>query len=178
GVSGGRVCSDQSTCCMTNGRYCYSNITHCCLSGYICNTTEQIVPMPNKVAAEEPRSPVSPPLESDIIPEQCCSNSEAVESSVSMVHCDGSNICPAAVTPRAGGAAIVCCLDDVHCCPYGYKGDRIHTKCLKTDGLRYPFIPRQAHFLPMIKVTKISKPDNKVNDQVPQYVPDVTNIVC
>lgn len=45
---------------------------------------------------------------------------------------------------------------------------------LKTDGLRYPFIPRQAHFLPMIKLTKISK----VNDQVKQYVPDVTNIVC
>uniref|UniRef100_A0A8C7G591 Uncharacterized protein n=1 Tax=Oncorhynchus kisutch TaxID=8019 RepID=A0A8C7G591_ONCKI len=129
GVSGGRVCSDQSTCCMTNGGY-------------------SSVPMLNKVAAEEPRSPVSPPLESDIIPEQCCSNSAAVESSVSMVHCDCSNICPAAVTPRAGGAAvhfpIVCCLDGVHCFPCGYKCDRIHTKCLKTDGLRYPFIPRET----------------------------------
>ncbi|KAK6295024.1 hypothetical protein J4Q44_G00342500 [Coregonus suidteri] len=124
-----------------------------------CNTTDQMctkddqpwnsVPMLKKVAAEEPCSPVSQPLKSDIVPEQCCS----------VVHCDGSNICPAAVNPRAERVLS------------GWRPllflwcDRIHTKCLKSDGLRYPFIPRQAQVLSMIKVTKISKPDNKVNDQ-------------
>nr|XP_013999498.1 unnamed protein product [Salmo salar] len=39
----------------------------------------------------------------------------------------------------------VCCLDGVHCCPYGYKGDRIHTKCLKTDGLSRS----HGHHLPL-----------------------------
>ncbi|XP_041757934.1 progranulin isoform X1 [Coregonus clupeaformis] len=100
----GKVCSDQSTCCLTNEGYaccpvphavCCSDMAHCCPSGFLCNTITQMcekedhpwsrVPTLKKVAAEEPSTPVTAPLESDSSRVQ----SKAVESSmVGKVQCD------------------------------------------------------------------------------------------
>ncbi|CAB1350733.1 unnamed protein product [Coregonus sp. 'balchen'] len=142
---GGKVCSDQSTCCLTKGGYA------CC-------------PVPN-----EQSSPVSAPLESDSSPVQ----SNAVESSnVGKVQCDNYYACPDGTTcchhlkglwfccPYSPAR---CCLDGYHCCPYGYDCDPTYTKCVMYSNLRYPFAPRQAPS--MIEAIKVSKPENKVHDQ-------------
>ncbi|XP_021415663.2 progranulin isoform X2 [Oncorhynchus mykiss] len=176
---GGKVCSDQTTCCLTKGGYaccpvpnavCCSDMAHCCPSGFNCNAITQkcekgdhpwsSVPMLNKVAAEEPSSPVSAPLESDSSPVQ----SNAVESSmVGKVQCDNYYACPDGTTcchhptglwfccPYSPGR---CCLDGYHCCPYGYDCDPTYTKCVRYGNLRYPFAPRQAPS--MIEAIKVS----------------------
>ncbi|XP_041757935.1 progranulin isoform X2 [Coregonus clupeaformis] len=170
----GKVCSDQSTCCLTNEGYaccpvphavCCSDMAHCCPSGFLCNTITQMcekedhpwsrVPTLKKVAAEEPSTPVTAPLESDSSRVQ----SKAVESSMvgkvpgtalaqasdstpqaGVIRCDTQFYCPSGTSCCKGPTGKwgccpyplgKCCADGQHCCEYGYTCDPTSYKCRK-----------------------------------------------
>ncbi|XP_076005907.1 progranulin-like [Genypterus blacodes] len=166
----GHVCSDANTCCLTASGYaccgypkavCCSDMVHCCPSGFRCNLAQQRcdkvdqpwmnVPMVKKVAAEEPSTPVLPvsPLQalaSSLVPEQ-----NEVEKRLT-VQCDSVYFCPGTTTccrHLAGGWYCCpfvhgrCCLDGMHCCPFGLDCDYTYQHCVR-DSLTYPFSRRQA----------------------------------
>ncbi|XP_056154686.1 progranulin-like [Lampris incognitus] len=166
----GKLCSDFSTCCMTKHGYaccsypqavCCSDMAHCCPAGFQCNLETKmcekggqlwvnILPMLEKVPAEDPSAPALPisPLQG---PEDSLVSDHAVEQK-SSAYCDRYYVCPDRTTccrhpagtwfccPYYPGR---CCLDGYHCCPYGYDCDLTYTHCVR-QSLRFPFSPRQA----------------------------------
>ncbi|KAL0964950.1 hypothetical protein UPYG_G00274820 [Umbra pygmaea] len=147
----GKVCPDQSSCCLTNGEY-----TCCPGSGGV---------------AEKLSSPFSPALQSDVLPVQ--KEDSAEDSSVSVVWCDSTSYCPDGTRCCRHPAGFwtccsyyngVCCRDGLHCCPYGYRCDITSSRCLMSDSLTYRFVQKQVST--MIQATKISEMDNKVDNQV------------
>ncbi|XP_010739837.2 granulins isoform X1 [Larimichthys crocea] len=157
----GSTCSDSTTCCKTEHGYaccpypkavCCLDLAHCCPSGFTCNLATLMcdkanqpwlnTPMVKKEAAEKPFTP----LENSHIPEQ-------QKGSVGVVHCDNYYVCPDGTTccrhPKGGWFCCGyspgrCCLDGYHCCPWGYDCDHTYTHCVRQQGLRYPFTPKQA----------------------------------
>uniref|UniRef100_A0A3P8YZP1 Granulins domain-containing protein n=1 Tax=Esox lucius TaxID=8010 RepID=A0A3P8YZP1_ESOLU len=189
--SNGKVCSDQSTCCLTDQGYeccpvpnavCCPDMAHCCPPGFRCDITTQmcerenrpqsIIPTLRKMAAKEPNSPISPPHEFDSSPVP----SDVTESSAgALVQCDNVGSCPDGTTcclhrygldlrfPPQGR----CCLDGNHCCPSGFDCDFSFSKCVRNDNLRYPFVRMQKPSV--MEAIKVSKLAGKVHDQVHQY---------
>ncbi|XP_051245823.1 progranulin [Dicentrarchus labrax] len=178
----GKVCSDFETCCATRHGYsccpypkavCCPDLAHCCPSGFSCNLATQLcekenqpwmnTPMVKKEAAEEPRTPVSPPQEVE--------SNHVLDQKSSVVHCDNYYVCPDATTccrhPRGAWFCCPyspgrCCLDGYHCCPYGYDCDYTYTHCVRQD-LRYPFTPQKAPS--SVPASLISAPEDKKSVQ-------------
>ncbi|KAJ7987992.1 hypothetical protein DPEC_G00319000 [Dallia pectoralis] len=131
-----------------------------------------------KETAEEVRVPSLILLQSDVIPLQGEDNT--LDTSVSVVRCDFRSSCPDGTTccrspsgrwsccPYPKG---VCCSDRLHCCPKGTSCTYPYRGCLKADGLRFPFIPKQD--FPAIKAAMISKPENEVTDEIKETAEEV-----
>ncbi|KAK2830257.1 hypothetical protein Q5P01_018188 [Channa striata] len=179
----GSVCPDSTTCCSTESGYscchypnavCCSDQAHCCPSGFRCNIATQTcertnepwmnIPMVKNEVAEEPSIPVLPvsPLQ-ELKPNHV---PDLKKSSV--VHCDNLYVCPDGTTccrhPRGVWFCCPyslgrCCLDGIHCCPFGFDCDLTYTHCVR-DGLRFPFIPKPT--LSSVPATLISSLDDEV----------------
>uniref|UniRef100_A0A3P8Y7L9 Granulins domain-containing protein n=1 Tax=Esox lucius TaxID=8010 RepID=A0A3P8Y7L9_ESOLU len=178
-------CSDGTTCCrLASGSWgccpsphavCCKDGLHCCPYGYRCsNPFTQCVRSDGLRTAEGVISPSLPLLQSYAVPLH--RDDPQLDISVSLVWCDSRTSCPDGTTccRLASGSwgccpfpSGVCCWDGLHCCPYGYRCTVPMLGCVRSDGLRYPFIPKQT--FSVIKATKVSKPENEVSDEVPQH---------
>ncbi|XP_006636222.2 granulin 1 [Lepisosteus oculatus] len=156
----GSSCPDSSTCCYSDTGYkccpypdavCCVDHIHCCPQGLTCNMIEMTcdghgaepgIPMVKKIPAAE---------QDAFLPVMMGKPDANVESS--KVQCDSTHFCPDGNTCCRHPYGIwkccplspaVCCLDGLHCCPFGYYCDETYTKCLR-NGLSIPsFLKRPA----------------------------------
>ncbi|XP_042581187.1 progranulin-like isoform X1 [Cyprinus carpio] len=140
-------CPDHTTCCLiaqTNkwgccplpNAVCCTDGAHCCPANYKCDVTkvscikgDVVIPWYNKISAQ---STPAPSLD------------------LGAVECDEQSSCPADSTccylstgewgccplPEA-----VCCPDQQHCCPKGYRCDLRRRSCIKTTWLHVEIVP-------------------------------------
>uniref|UniRef100_A0A6Q2WPD3 Granulins domain-containing protein n=1 Tax=Esox lucius TaxID=8010 RepID=A0A6Q2WPD3_ESOLU len=157
------------TCCTYSNGVCCRDGLHCCPSGYRCDSTSSrclrsdglsypFVEKPDSLMIKATK--ISDQVQSDVVPVQ--SDDKPVDSSP-YPYCDSSSYCPAGTKCCRHPAGYwtcctysngVCCRDGLHCCPSGYRCDSTSSRCLRSDGLSYPFGLKQGS--PMIKATKIS----------------------
>uniref|UniRef100_A0A9J7XC85 Granulin a n=1 Tax=Cyprinus carpio carpio TaxID=630221 RepID=A0A9J7XC85_CYPCA len=140
------VCPDSNTCCKNiDGDWsccplpeavCCTDGAHCCPANYKCDVTkvscikgDVVIPWYNKISAQ---STPAPSLD------------------LGAVECDEQSSCPADSTccylstgewgccphPEA-----VCCPDQQHCCPKGYRCDLRRRSCIKTTWLHVEIVP-------------------------------------
>ncbi|XP_068603424.1 progranulin-like isoform X2 [Brachionichthys hirsutus] len=175
-------CEDSQTCCMAGSGYgccplpnakCCSDSIHCCPFGYDCNLATQTcekqnqpwmqMPMAMKQApskrlqsASDPQEPKNDITSLNYVPEELKS---------SAVQCDSFFQCPDGSTccRHPGGPWFccvyyhaACCLDGLHCCPFGYHCDLTYTYCYP-NRLRYPFLRKPVSS--SVPATLISRPE-------------------
>ncbi|XP_052406912.1 granulin a isoform X22 [Carassius gibelio] len=140
------ICPDSSTCCKnTDGDWgccplpeavCCTDGEHCCPANYKCDVTrvscirgDVVIPWYNKMSAQSTPAP-SLDLGAVECDEQmsCSADSTCCHLSTGEWGC-----CP---LPEA-----VCCPDQEHCCPKGYRCDLRRRSCIKTSWLHVEKVP-------------------------------------
>ncbi|XP_073799714.1 granulin a isoform X12 [Danio rerio] len=143
-------CPDYTTCCLiakTNkwgccplpNAVCCTDGEHCCPAHYKCNLSsvscikgDVVIPWYNKIAAE---STPAPKLDLGVV--KCDEQSScSADSTCCLLSKDETGCCP---FPEA-----VCCPDQKHCCPEGYRCDLRRRSCVKTTRL-YVEITQLTH---------------------------------
>uniref|UniRef100_A0A673HB86 Granulins-like n=1 Tax=Sinocyclocheilus rhinocerous TaxID=307959 RepID=A0A673HB86_9TELE len=140
-------CPDHTTCCLvakTNkwgccplpNAVCCTDGEHCCPANYECDVTrvscirgDVVIPWYNKISAQSTPAP-SLDLGAVECDEQssCSADSTCCHLSTGEWGC-----CP---LPEA-----VCCPDQEHCCPKGYRCDLRRRSCIKTTWLHVEIVP-------------------------------------
>uniref|UniRef100_A0A673HAG8 Granulins-like n=1 Tax=Sinocyclocheilus rhinocerous TaxID=307959 RepID=A0A673HAG8_9TELE len=140
------VCPDSNTCCKNiDGDWgccplpeavCCTDGEHCCPANYECDVTrvscirgDVVIPWYNKISAQSTPAP-SLDLGAVECDEQssCSADSTCCHLSTGEWGC-----CP---LPEA-----VCCPDQEHCCPKGYRCDLRRRSCIKTTWLHVEIVP-------------------------------------
>ncbi|XDV13223.1 hypothetical protein PO909_001678 [Leuciscus waleckii] len=140
-------CPDHTTCCLivkTNkwgccplpNAVCCTDGEHCCPAHYKCDVSrvscikgDVVIPWYNKIAAKSSLSP-----NSDLGTNKCNEQSSCSEDSTCCHLTTGElGCCP---LPEA-----VCCQDQEHCCPKGYKCDLRKRSCIKATWLFVERVP-------------------------------------
>ncbi|XP_016088172.1 granulins-like isoform X2 [Sinocyclocheilus grahami] len=140
------VCPDSNTCCKNiDGDWgccplpeavCCTDGEHCCPANYECDVTRVscirgnvVIPWYNKISAQSTPAP-SLDLGTVECDEQssCSADSTCCHLSTGEWGC-----CP---LPEA-----VCCPDQEHCCPKGYRCDLRRRSCIKTTWLHVEIVP-------------------------------------
>ncbi|XP_056309545.1 granulin a isoform X2 [Danio aesculapii] len=134
-------CPEYTTCCLiakTNkwgccplpNAVCCTDGEHCCPAHYKCNMSsvscikgDVVIPWYNKIAAESTPAP-----RLDLGAVKCDEQSScSADSTCCLLSKGETGCCP---FPEA-----VCCPDQKHCCPEGYKCDLHRRSCVKTTWL-------------------------------------------
>ncbi|XP_073799715.1 granulin a isoform X13 [Danio rerio] len=142
-------CPESSTCCKNiagewgccpfSQAVCCTDGEHCCPAHYKCNLSsvscikgDVVIPWYNKIAAE---STPAPKLDLGVV--KCDEQSScSADSTCCLLSKDETGCCP---FPEA-----VCCPDQKHCCPEGYRCDLRRRSCVKTTRL-YVEITQLTH---------------------------------
>lgn len=131
-----KLASGNWGCCPLQQAVCCEDHIHCCLHDTVCNMTAGTcdgVPWVSKTPAVA------------LMPEN--------------VSCDETSVCPIGTTcckQKSGAWACcllpqaVCCEDQEHCCPQGYKCDVAHESCEHTFLPSMPWVRNQ----PALSVTR------------------------
>ncbi|KAF4116155.1 granulin a isoform X2 [Onychostoma macrolepis] len=140
------VCPDSNTCCKnTDGDWgccplpeavCCTDGEHCCPANYKCDVTkvscikgDVVIPWYNKISTQ---STPAPSLDLGTVEYDerlsCSADSTCCHLSTGEWGC-----CP---LPEA-----VCCPDQEHCCPKGYRCDLRRRSCIKTTWLHVEIVP-------------------------------------
>ncbi|XP_067271397.1 granulin a isoform X2 [Pseudorasbora parva] len=134
------VCPESNTCCKNfDGDWgccplpeavCCTDGEHCCPAHYSCDVSrlscirgDVVIPWYNKIAAQNSPSP-----NSDI------ETNQRDEKSI----CPADSTCCPVTTGEWGCCPLpdaVCCSDQEHCCPKGYRCDLLRRSCTKTTWL-------------------------------------------
>ncbi|XP_056100164.1 granulin a isoform X2 [Rhinichthys klamathensis goyatoka] len=140
-------CPEHTTCCLivkTNkwgccplpNAVCCTDGEHCCPAHYRCDVSrvscikgDVVIPWYNKIAAQSSLSP-----NSDLGTNKCDEQSS----------CSADSTCCHLTTGEWGCCPLpeaVCCQDQEHCCPKGYKCDLRKRSCIKTTWLFVERVP-------------------------------------
>ncbi|XDV13211.1 hypothetical protein PO909_001678 [Leuciscus waleckii] len=140
------ICPESNTCCKNvDGDWaccplpeavCCTDGEHCCPAHYKCDVSrvscikgDVVIPWYNKIAAKSSLSP-----NSDLGTNKCNEQSSCSEDSTCCHLTTGElGCCP---LPEA-----VCCQDQEHCCPKGYKCDLRKRSCIKATWLFVERVP-------------------------------------
>ncbi|XP_077068624.1 granulin a isoform X2 [Siphateles boraxobius] len=140
------ICPESNTCCKNvNGDWaccplpeavCCTDGEHCCPVHYRCDVSrvscikgDVVIPWYNKIAAQSSLSP-----NSDLGTNKCDEQSSCSRDSTCCHLTTGKfGCCP---HPEA-----VCCQDQEHCCPKGYKCDLRKRSCIKATWLFVERVP-------------------------------------
>ncbi|XP_052401889.1 progranulin [Carassius gibelio] len=162
------VCPDSSTCCKnTDGDWsccplpeavCCTDGEHCCPVNYKCDVTrvscikgDVVIPWYNKISA---LSTPAPSLDLGAV--ECDKESScSADSTCCYLSMAEWGCCP---LPEA-----VCCPDQEHCCPKGYKCDLRRRSCIKTTWLHVEIVPL-AHIGSQTLQSSISEKDIQCGD--------------
>ncbi|XP_073696999.1 granulin a isoform X2 [Garra rufa] len=140
------ACADSNTCCKNiDGAWgccplpeavCCTDGEHCCPANYKCDVTsvscikgDVVIPWYNKISAQSTQAP-SLDLGAVKCDEQL---SCSADSTCCHLSTGESGCCP---HPEA-----VCCPDQQHCCPTGYRCDLRRRSCIKTTWLHVEIVP-------------------------------------
>ncbi|XP_043089794.1 granulin a isoform X13 [Puntigrus tetrazona] len=140
------ICPDSSTCCKNiDGEWgccplpeavCCKDGEHCCPTNYKCDVIkvscikgDVVIPWYNKLSAQ---STPTPSLDLGTV--ECDEQSSCSADSTCCYLSTGEwGCCP---FPEA-----VCCPDQEHCCPGGYRCDLRRRSCIKTTWLHVEIVP-------------------------------------
>ncbi|KAK7167651.1 hypothetical protein R3I94_001899 [Phoxinus phoxinus] len=140
------ICPESNTCCKNvDGDWaccplpeavCCTDGEHCCPAHYSCDVSQVscikgdvVIPWYNKIAAQSSLSP-----NSDLGTNKCDEQSS----------CSADSTCCHLTTGEWGCCPLpeaVCCQDQEHCCPKGYKCDLRKRSCMKTTWLIVERVP-------------------------------------
>ncbi|KAK2916272.1 hypothetical protein Q8A67_000646 [Cirrhinus molitorella] len=140
-------CPEHTTCCLTAktnkwgccplpNAVCCTDGEHCCPANYKCDVTsvscikgDVVIPWYNKISAQ---STPAPSLDLGTV--KCGEQSScSVDSTCCHLFTGEWGCCP---HPEG-----VCCPDQQHCCPTGYRCDLRRRSCIKTTWLHVEIVP-------------------------------------